>query len=53
MLSLDDHPELRKLFGHWNLLPVQLAYRAQIKTGKRYGELLILNFHPSEASSGN
>lgn len=44
VLSLDDHPEVRKLFSQWQMKPVELAYTAQIKTGKRYGELLITNF---------
>ena len=46
LLSLDDHPEVRKLFCSWRLLPVDIAYTAQRKTGKRYGELLITNFEP-------
>jgi len=41
LLSLDDHPEVRKLFRNWHLLPIELAYTAQRKTGKRYAELLI------------
>jgi DNA adenine methylase len=51
ILSLDDHPEVRKIFGHWTLKPVQLAYTAQTRTSKRYAELLILNFNPSVAAS--
>ena len=34
----------------WNLQEVRLAYTAQKNTGKRYGELLILNFDPADAS---
>jgi DNA adenine methylase len=48
LLSLDDHPEVRKLFRNWHLLPIELAYTAQRKTGKRYAELLISNFEPTE-----
>ena len=44
VLSLDDHPEVRKLFKFWNLAPVHIAYTAQRKVGKRFGELLITNF---------
>jgi DNA adenine methylase len=44
VLSLDDHPEVRKLFGAWRLKRTEIAYTAQTRTGKRYGELLILNF---------
>lgn len=47
LLSLDDHPEVRKLFQNWRLLPVEIAYTAQRKVGKRYGELVITNF-PAE-----
>jgi DNA adenine methylase len=44
VLSLDDHPEVRKLFGGWRLAPVDIAYTAQRRAGKRYRELLITNF---------
>ena len=44
ILSLDDHPEVRKLFHQWPMERTELAYTAQTKTGKRYGELLIRNF---------
>jgi DNA adenine methylase len=46
ILSLDDHPEVRKLFGAWRLVPVDIHYTAQRKTGKKFGELLILNYQP-------
>ena len=46
ILSLDDHPEVRKLFAKWHVQRVELAYTAQKKTGKRYGEVLIMNFQP-------
>lgn len=48
MLSLDDHPEVRKLFVRWNLLPVDISYTAQKKPGKRFRELIITNFEPRE-----
>ena len=44
ILSLDDHPEIRKLFQKWRILETALAYTAQRRTGKQYAELLILNF---------
>lgn len=44
LLSLDDHPEVRRIFGEWHLLPLTLAYTAQKKIGRRYPELLITNF---------
>jgi len=46
LLSLDDHPEVRKLFRSWRLLPVDVAYTAQRSVGKRFSELLILNYDP-------
>jgi DNA adenine methylase len=46
VLSLDDHPEVRKLFQHWRFVPVDLHYTAQRKTAKKFKELLILNFDP-------
>jgi DNA adenine methylase len=46
VLSLDDHPEVRKLFRTWRIERTELAYTAQRRTGKRYGELLIMNFEP-------
>jgi DNA adenine methylase len=48
ILSLDDHPEVRKLFHQWRMERTELAYTAQTKTGKRYGELLIMNFEPGK-----
>jgi DNA adenine methylase len=44
VLSLDDHPKVRELFGGWHTLPIDLAYTAQRRVGKRYRELLISNF---------
>jgi len=49
ILSLDDHPEVRKLFRNWNMLPITLSYTAQRKTGRRFGELLISNFELAKA----
>jgi DNA adenine methylase len=52
VVSLDDHPEVRKLFRSWYLLPIDLGYTAQRKVGKRFPELLITNFEISPASTG-
>jgi len=49
LLSLDDHPEVRKLFARWHLLPVDIAYTAQRNTGRRFRELIITNFEPRQA----
>jgi len=53
ILSLDDHPEVRKLFAGWNLEPIQLSYTAQRKIGKRYAELLIMNFEPHSQTASS
>lgn len=44
VLSLNDLPEVRNLFGRFNLREIELAYTAQQEAGKRYRELLITNF---------
>lgn len=47
ILSLDDHPEVRKLFGGFHFERIEISYTAQRKVGARYGELLIMNFVPA------
>lgn len=47
VLSLNDLPEVRKLFRGYNLLEIQLSYTSQMTSGKRYRELLITNFKPN------
>ena len=51
LLSLDDHPEVRRIFGRWNLIPVDIAYTAKRDTRKRFGELFITNFEPASVSA--
>ena len=46
ILSLDDHPKVRELFGGFWIRREEIAYSAQPKAGNRYGELLIMNFNP-------
>lgn len=46
ILSLNDHPDVRKLFGAFRMEQTSIAYTAQARPGKRYGELLIMNFGP-------
>lgn len=53
VLSLDDHPEVRELFAHWHMFPIDLAYTAQRKVGKRFRELLITNFQPAPIQAGD
>jgi DNA adenine methylase len=48
LLSLDDHPEVRKLFGGWLITPVQIVYTAQRRPKQRYGEVLISNYELPE-----
>ena len=44
LLSLDDHPEVRKLFSAWRITPIQIIYTAQRRPKQRYGEVLISNY---------
>jgi DNA adenine methylase len=44
VLSLNDVPEVRKLFGDWYLREIELSYTVQKQPDKRYRELLITNF---------
>lgn len=44
VLSLNDLPEVRKLFSKFRFREVELHYTAQREAGKRYRELLITNF---------
>jgi DNA adenine methylase len=48
VLSLNDLPEVRKLFHRYVLREIQLSYTAQMTAGKRFRELLITNFKPIE-----
>jgi DNA adenine methylase len=44
LLSLDDHPEVRKLFNGWRITPIQIVYTANRRPNLRYGEVLISNY---------
>jgi DNA adenine methylase len=46
ILSLDDRPEVRELFGRFRLEPIELKYTAKRNTKPLHKELLILNFDP-------
>jgi DNA adenine methylase len=46
ILSLNDVPEVRKLFGDFHIQGVELHYTSQKAAGKRYKEVLIMNFKP-------
>jgi DNA adenine methylase len=44
VLSLNDVPEVRALFGHFRIEQVELHYTSQKAAGRRYKEVLITNF---------
>src|SRR6266478_5933402 len=44
MLSLNDVPEVRKLFAKFSISDVTLAYSTQKRVGKRYSEVIIRNY---------
>lgn len=44
VLSLNDVPQVRKLFSKFQFREIELHYTAQREAGKRYRELLITNF---------
>lgn len=44
ILSLDDHPKVRELFRGFNYRRTEIAYTAQRRPGRKYGELLISNY---------
>lgn len=46
ILSLDDRPEVRELFAHFQMESVDLAYTAKRDTRARHAEVLITNFRP-------
>jgi DNA adenine methylase len=44
ILSLNDVPEVRALFGHFRIEQVELHYTSQKAAGRRYKEVVITNF---------
>ena len=46
ILSLNDVPEVRKLFSAFNIQGVELHYTSQKSAGRRYKEVIITNFQP-------
>lgn len=53
ILSLDDRPEVRKLFAAFQLTPLDVTYTAQKQAGRKYRELLITNFQPKEKAQAD
>jgi DNA adenine methylase len=44
LLSVNDHPEVRKLFSGFSMEAFSISYTIQQSAGKRYPELLIKNY---------
>jgi DNA adenine methylase len=44
LLSINDHPKIRELFGAYRTEEVNLSYSLQKHPGRRYTELLIRNY---------
>jgi DNA adenine methylase len=44
LLSINDHPEIRKLFSNYRIEEVKLFYSLQRHAGNRYSELFIRNY---------
>jgi len=49
LMSLNDTPEIRRIFSGFNIRTIELVYTARKNAGKRYTELLISNYalHPA------
>jgi len=43
-MSLNDHPDVWRMFEHFKIEVVQLAYTAKKDTSVRHSELLISNY---------
>lgn len=53
LMSLNDTPEIRRIFSSFHIRTIDLVYTARKNAGKKYTELLISNYTlPSAASSG-
>jgi DNA adenine methylase len=44
LISLNDRPEVRKIFGNFKIHDLRFAYSSQRKAGKTYKEVLISNY---------
>jgi DNA adenine methylase len=51
VLSLNDVPEVRRIFHRFHLREIEIAYTAQKTAGKRFRELLITNYKLPQKSS--
>ena len=52
LLSLNDRPEVRKIFGGFKIHGLSFAYSSQRKAGKTYKEVLISNYNLPLAPPG-
>jgi DNA adenine methylase len=52
LLTLNDVPEVRKIFRHFRMQSVELAYTTQKHAGRRYREVFIMNFTPPRTKGG-
>lgn len=50
LLSLNDTPEIRRIFSDFNIKTLQMTYTSQRKAGRLYQELLISNYALSHHS---
>jgi DNA adenine methylase len=48
ILSLNDRPEVREVFKGFRITQCTIAYTAKQNASRRYGEVLITNFKPTE-----
>jgi DNA adenine methylase len=53
LLSLNDTPEIRRIFSAFNIATIELVYTARLNAGKKYTELLISNYPLPDAASNN
>ncbi len=44
LMSLNDTPEIRRIFSSFNIKTLEMTYSSQRKAGKKYQELLISNY---------
>ena len=50
LLSINDHPEIRRVFDGFTMIPLQLQYTlSRTKGTEASGELLIKNWNDSQA----
>jgi DNA adenine methylase len=53
LLSLNDVPEIRRIFGKFEIRPLVMTYSSQRKAGRKYQELLIANYKLPKETTGS